>query len=111
AGVLAAAGLYALKHNLARLEEDHHRADALARRCALADRASVLKPQSNIVMIDLVDERLDPGAVLRGLAERGVWMTQFGPRRIRAVTHMDVDDAAIERAAAAFEEVAHAAAP
>ncbi|HEX8905194.1 MAG TPA: GntG family PLP-dependent aldolase, partial [Longimicrobiaceae bacterium] len=80
AGVLAAAGLYALKHNLARLEEDHRRADALARRCALADRVSVLKPQSNIVMIDLVDERLDPGAVLRGLAERGVWMTQFGPR-------------------------------
>ena len=41
-----------------------------------------------------------------GLAERGVWMTQFGPRRLRAVTHMDVDDAAIERAGDAFEAVA-----
>jgi threonine aldolase len=104
AGILAAAGLYALRNNLARLEEDHRRADALARRVAGAGVA-VLKPQSNIVMVDLEDERLDPAAVLRGLAERGVWMTQFGPRRLRAVTHMDVDDAAIERAAGAFAEV------
>ncbi|MBV9109278.1 MAG: low specificity L-threonine aldolase, partial [Gemmatimonadetes bacterium] len=65
----------------------------------------VTKPQSNIVMLDLDDERLEPAAVLRGLADRGVWMTQFGPRRLRAVTHMDVDDAGIGRAAAAFAEV------
>jgi threonine aldolase len=108
AGILAAAGLYALRNNLGRLAEDHRRADALARRCARADRVSVLKPQSNIVMLDLLDERLQPAAVLRGLAERGVWMTQFGPRRLRAVTHLDVDDAAIERAAAAFAEVVDA---
>jgi threonine aldolase len=105
AGILAAAGLYALKNNLERLDEDHRRADALARRCAVAERVRVMKPQSNIVMLDLDDERLEPAAILRGLAERGVWMTQFGPRRLRAVTHMDVDDAAIERAAAAFAEV------
>jgi hypothetical protein len=35
-----------------------------------------------------------------------VWMTQFGPRRLRAVTHMDVDDAGVERAVAAFREAA-----
>ena len=56
-------------------------------------------------MLDLHDERLDPAAMLAGLTERGVWMTQFGPRRLRAVTHLDVDDAGVERAAAAFEEV------
>jgi threonine aldolase len=105
AGILAAAGLYALKNNLERLDEDHRRADALARRCAVPERVRVMKPQSNIVMLDLDDDRLEPAAVLRGLAERGVWMTQFGPRRLRAVTHMDVDDTAIERAAAAFAEV------
>ena len=110
-GILAAAGLHALRHNLDRLEEDHRRADALARRCARPDVTVVLKPQSNIVMIDLVDERLDPAAVLRGLAERGVWMAQFGPRRLRAVTHLDVDDAGIERAASAFEEVIATLAP
>jgi threonine aldolase len=105
AGVLAAAGLYALHHNLGRLADDHRRADTLARRCAALDGVTAPKPQTNIVMLDLHDERLEPAAVLAGLAERGVRMTQFGPRRLRAVTHMDVDDAGIERAGAAFEAV------
>lgn len=105
AGLLAAAGLYALRHNLERLAEDHARADALARRCASLPGVAALKPQTNIVMLDLHDGRLDPAAILAGLTRRGVWMTQFGPRRLRAVTHMDVDDAAIERAASAFEAV------
>ena len=111
AGILAAAGLYALRNNLERLEDDHRRADFLARRCARADRVAALKPQSNIVMLDLQDPRLDAAAILGGLAERGVWMTQFGPRRLRAVTHMDVDDAGIERAADAFGEVVARLAP
>jgi threonine aldolase len=106
AGILAAAGLYALHHNLERLTEDHARANALARRCGAVPGVAALKPQTNIVMLDLLDERLDPAAMLAGLTERGVWMTQFGPRRLRAVTHLDVDDSGIERAAAAFEEVA-----
>jgi threonine aldolase len=105
AGMMAAAGLYALRHNLDRLAQDHARADVLARRCGAVEGVTALKPQTNIVMLDLHDDRLDPGAILAGLTTRGVWMTQFGPRRLRAVTHMDVDDAGIERAAAAFEEV------
>lgn len=104
-GLLAAAGLHALHHNLERLADDHARAGALARRCAALPGVTALKPQTNIVMLDLEDARLDPAAILAGLAERGVWMTQFGPRRLRAVTHMDVDDAGVERAAAAFEAV------
>jgi threonine aldolase len=61
-------------------------------------------------MIDLESDRLEPAALLAALAERGVWMTQFGPRRLRAVTHLDVDDAGIERAVAAFSEAVAAAA-
>jgi threonine aldolase len=105
AGLLAAAGLHALHHNLERLADDHLRADTLARRCAALPGVTAPKPQTNIVMLDLDDERLDPAAVLAGLAGHGVWMTQFGPRRLRAVTHMDVDDAGIARAADAFEAV------
>ncbi|HET7229410.1 MAG TPA: GntG family PLP-dependent aldolase [Longimicrobium sp.] len=108
AGLLAAAGLYALRNNLERLGHDHARAGALARRCAQVPGVAALKPQTNIVMLDLDDARLDPAAILAGLAERGVWMTQFGPRRLRAVTHMDVDDAGIERAATAFQQAAGA---
>jgi threonine aldolase len=109
AGVLAAAGLYALQHNLERLDEDHRRADTLARGCAQAAGVVAPKPQTNIVMLDLEDEALAVDAVLRGLEERGVRMVQFGPRRIRAVTHLDVDDAAIQRAIAGFHEAVAAA--
>lgn len=105
AGILAAAGLYALRNNLGRLEDDHRRADALARGCAAAPGVIAQKPQTNIVMLDLEDEALTMEAMLRGLEERGVRMVPFGPRRIRAVTHLDVDDAGIERAVAAFNEV------
>jgi threonine aldolase len=106
AGIVAAAGLWALRHNLERLEEDHRRADALARGCAAVPGVVVPKPQTNIVMLDLEDDALQPAALLAGMRERGVWMTQFGPRRLRGVTHMDVDDGGIARAVAAFREAA-----
>jgi threonine aldolase len=104
AGILAAAGLYALRHNFASLADDHRRASALAAGCARCPGVVVEEPRTNIVMVDLHDARLDPAALLAALAEHGVWMTQFGPRRIRAVTHRDVDDAGIERAVAAFTD-------
>ena len=106
AGIVAAAGLYALRHNLERLDEDHRRADALARGCAAVAGVVVPKPQTNIVMLDLEDEALRPETLVAGMRERGVWMTQFGPRRLRAVTHLDVDDAGVARAVAAFREAA-----
>jgi threonine aldolase len=108
AGILAAAGLYALRHNLERLDEDHRRADALARGCAAVPGVVAPKPQTNIVMLDLEEGAPAPGALLGALAERGVRMVQYGPRRLRAVTHLDVDDAGIERAVAAFREAAAA---
>ncbi len=108
AGIVAAAGLFALRHNLGRLEEDHRRADALARGCASVPGVVAPKPQTNIVMLDLQDDALQPETLLGRLRERGVWMTQFGPRRLRAVTHLDVDDAGVQRAVAAFREAAAA---
>ena len=111
AGILAAAGLYGLEHNLAGLADDHRRARRLA---ALANELPGLDaatPDTNIVMIDLGDPWLEVPTVLRALEERGVRMTQFGPRRIRAVTHLDVDDAGIERAGKALGEVVGQAAP
>lgn len=104
AGIIAAAGLYALRHNLERLTDDHRRAAELARRAAALPGVRVEAPQTNIVMLDL-DDGIDPQAVVQGLAQRGVRMVHWGPRRLRAVTHLDVDDAGIGRAAAALEEV------
>jgi len=102
AGILAAAGLYGLQRNLARLEEDHRRAKALASGLRDLPGLSVAVPETNIVMVDLVDPALDPGTLLGRLEPRGVRMVGFGPRRLRAVTHLDVDDAGIRRAIEAF---------
>lgn len=103
-GLLAAAALYALRHNLQRLHEDHRRARWLAEGAGAVDGLAAPAPETNIVMIDLLDPRLTPERLLAALTERGVWMTQFGPRRLRAVTHLDVDDAGVERAVAALQD-------
>ena len=110
AGLLAAAGIYALENNVSRLAEDHRRARRLAALAGEVPGVRVPEPETNLVMLDL-EEGLEPARVLAGLAERGVWMVQFGPRRLRAVTHLDVDDAGIERAGEALREVLARGAP
>ncbi len=102
-GVLAAAGLYALDHHVERLVDDHARAAALARACAQArpgcvDAGDV---ETNIVVLDVDDA---PGLATR-LAARGVAVLALGPRALRLVTHLDVDDGAADRAADTLSEV------
>lgn len=105
AGLLAAAGLYALHNNIERLTDDHRRAARLAELAAAVPGISVDSPATNIVMLDLLDPELAADRVLRWLEEQGVRMTAFGPRRLRAITHLDVDDEGVERAGAALREV------
>jgi len=99
AGVLAAAGLYALDHHRARLADDHASARALAERLAGARNVRVdpARVQTNIVMIEL--DRGSPAAVSQKAREAGVLINPSGPHRLRAVTHLDVDRAAVLRAA------------
>ncbi|MEX5719721.1 threonine aldolase family protein [Geodermatophilus maliterrae] len=90
-GVLAAACRYALDHHLPRLAEDHEHARLLAKRLGV-DPASV---QTNMVVLDDV-----PAPVVAEAAKaRGVLVSQVSPRRIRLVTHLDVDRAGVDRAA------------
>ena len=97
AGVLAAACLYALDHHLPRLGEDHERARLLAERLGL-DPASV---ETNMVVLDDVN-----APVLAEAAKgRGVLVSQVSPTRVRLVTHLDVDEAGIDRAAAVLTEL------
>jgi threonine aldolase len=105
-GILAAAALHALDHHVERLADDHRRAKRLASGLWTVPGVQVPAPETNIVMIDLAEPTLDRDRVLRGLHARGVWMDESGPRRIRAVTHLDVDDAGIERAIVAFQQAA-----
>ncbi|GAB3201342.1 low-specificity L-threonine aldolase [Geodermatophilus arenarius] len=90
AGVLAAAGLYALDHHFARLAEDHEHARLLAKRLGV-DPATV---ETNMVVVDDVPAP----AVAEAAKARGVLVSQVSPRRIRLVTHLDVDRAAVDRA-------------
>jgi threonine aldolase len=104
AGILAAAGLHALEHHRARLAEDHRRAKALAARLHELPGISAGPPESNIVMVDVSGSGQSPEGVLRGLATHGIAMVPFGPGRIRAVLHMEIDDAGVDQAVEAFRE-------
>src|SRR3954451_21220071 len=100
-GHLAAAGLYALDHHVERLAEYHARARLLAEVCASA-RPGVVDPQAvrtNIVVLDLAGSGRTASDIAAGAAERGVLVSAFGPRALRLVTHLDVDDDGAQRAA------------
>ncbi len=97
-GILAAACLYALDHNLDRIAEDHAHAKRLADGLRGHPNVKPLDPESNIVMLDLVREKDTADAVIPKLAERGVKVAPFGPRRLRVVTHLDVKAHDIDRA-------------
>ena len=106
AGIIAAGGIFALRHHVARLAEDHANARRLAEGLAALpgiklDPASV---ETNLVFFDLTGSLDAPAAVERLLAH-GVRMGALGPRTIRAVTHLDVSAAGIDRALAAARAV------
>ena len=103
-GILAAACLYALDHHVARLAEDHARARRLAAGFAVPG-VSVATPDTNIVFATLDHAALEAQAVEAALRERGVLMNDYGAGRLRAIVHLDIDDAGIDRAIAVFREV------
>ena len=89
-GILAAAGLYALEHHVARLADDHARASRIADALG-ADPATV---QTNIVVLDVAEA---PSVAQRAAAQ-GVLVSALGPRFLRLVTHLDLDSDGAERA-------------
>jgi threonine aldolase len=100
AGIIAAAGLYALEHNVERLAEDHARARRLAEGWAAGGVPVDLdRVQTNFVQIDVGALELSSPQALAALADKGVLLS--GTVRagvIRALTHLDIDDADIDRA-------------
>ncbi len=98
-GILGAAGLYALDHNLDRLHEDHANARVLAERLAEHSAVRPVEPDTNIVMLDLVRPGDTADSVIAKLAREGVLLVPFGPTRLRAVTHLDVSREDVEWAA------------
>ena len=97
AGMLAAAASYALDHQVERLAQDHVLAKRLAEGLASIDGLQVEPPQSNMVFVDLTGAARDKSAgLLQHLAAQGVLAT--GLYRLRFATHLDVDQAGVDRA-------------
>jgi len=110
AGVLAAAGLYALEHHVDRLADDHRRARRLGEALAITPGFSVELDSvaTNMVYADVADSAGTAAELVDHLSSRGVLITAVSANSVRLVTHLDVDDAAIDRALAACTEFASA---
>ena len=106
-GILAAAGLWALDHNLVRLAEDHANARLLAERLAGLRGVSLdlETVQSNIVIFRMEEGAPDAATVVARAQELGVLVSAFGVRTVRAVTHLDVSRADCELAAHRLAQV------
>jgi len=103
-GILAAAALYGIEHNFPRMHEDHRRAKQFAEGLATISDLGVVTPDTNIVMVEL-PPRLKAEAVISRAREAGVLVSQWNATRIRAVLHLDIDDAACATAVARLQEV------
>lgn len=107
AGILAAAGIYALEHHVARLTDDHTHAKKLAR--LLQQIPSVqIAPQhveTNIVIFEVTGQRRTPAEIVAALKEYGVLINPIGGLSYRAVTHLNISLKQIEEAGAVFTRV------
>lgn len=103
AGVLAAAGLYALENHLLRLAEDHENARLLAASLGELDSVELEPVETNIVIFNLRRMRAEEFAAR--MRERGVLVHAIGPQRIRLVTHLDVSREQVSEAVTAAREI------
>lgn len=99
AGIIAAAGIYALEHNVQRLAEDHENAANLSSGLAQIDGLKVTTPQTNIFYVDMPAAACEP---LRAHLERQQIRASIGPHT-RLVTHLDVSRDDVQRTVDAFK--------
>jgi threonine aldolase len=106
AGMMAAAGLYALDHHVDRLAEDHANAKALAKGLSGIKGIKVDPVETNIVFMDIAGTGLKSDAFNAQLARHGVRLSITSDTRMRALTHIDIPAAAIPKAVDAIARVA-----
>lgn len=106
-GIFAAAGLYAIENNIVRLADDHANAKLIAEKIS-ANRKIQLdlkNVQTNILVFNVTDDAPDAPSIVKQAGEKGLLIFAFGPRTIRAVTHLDVTKEQCERAADIILEI------
>ncbi len=107
AGILAAAGIYALERHVARLKTDHEHAKKLARQLQHISTIQIAPQhvETNIIIFDIVDEHRSPAELVAALKEHGVLINAVGGQSYRAVTHLHITDKQIDEAANVFANV------
>jgi threonine aldolase len=107
-GFFAAAAIYALDHHLERLADDHEHARLIAGHLTSVPDVDldITSVQTNIVIFNLREDGIDAPAFVEAARQRGVLVVAFGPRTVRAVTHLDVTRDECDRAGAILAEVA-----
>ena len=107
AGIIAAAGIYALERHVTRLKTDHDHAKKLARLLQQIPAIHIVPQhvETNILIFDIVDERRTPTELVAALKEQGVLINALGGNTYRAVTHLNIAAKHIEEAAAIFTKV------
>ena len=106
-GILAAAGHFALDHNIESLALDHKKAATLARACAEV-APSTINPEhveTNIVGLDLTGATCNASQFASMAREKNLWVSALGPTFVRLVTHRDINDLQIERACSILQEL------
>ncbi|HEU5173185.1 MAG TPA: GntG family PLP-dependent aldolase [Gemmatimonadaceae bacterium] len=106
-GILAAAALHGLDHHLARLPEDHANAKRIAGHVAGAGGATVVPPDTNIIMVDL-PSGVTAAALIARCAASGVLVSGWTTSRVRLVTHLDVTTDQADEAARVVAEAIEA---
>lgn len=107
AGILAAAGIYALEHHVTRLTEDHTHAKKLARQLQQIPSVQVAPQhvETNIVIFQITDQRRSPAELVAALKQEGVLINAIGGSSYRAVTHLNVSTKQIDEAGTVFARV------
>jgi threonine aldolase len=107
AGIIAAAGIYALDHHLERLKEDHRNAKRLAVGLKEFKGVSIdpMHVETNIVIFDVTQTGMTSSQVAEAMKKEGVLIHAFSKTQIRLVTHLDVNAEDIEKALKAFKKI------
>ncbi len=107
AGIVAAAGIYALERHITRLKADHEHAKKLARSLQQIPAIQIVPQhvETNIVIFDIIDEQRTPTELVAALKDHGVLINTLGGNTYRAVTHLNIAGKQIDEAAGIFTKV------